>query len=280
MEALLYDTVKDKNLVKDYPRIVNIFDNLQLVGMIIGAGMGSILINLLPVNILFALWSIPFAMSLLLVLLFIKEPKGQMKKLEPNYIKTFKMALLQLKNHKILRKLALYSMMIGSITYFAMWFYQNVLLAAGVEANDMGPYKIILMIVEIIFFTIAMELLAKSKDKKRILMIIILLISAGFLAAFTKSYWGAVLFMVFAAGIGIKFRSLFSPFINAHIKSEQRATVLSGVSMIRQIILVLLNPLVGLMVDWNLEITLGILGLTVLLLGLMFIPKNSELKLK
>jgi len=108
MEALLYDTVKDKNLVKDYPRIVNIFDNLQLVGMIIGAGMGSILINLLPVNILFALWSIPFAMSLLLVLLFIKEPKGQMKKLEPNYIKTFKMALLQLKNHKILRKLALY----------------------------------------------------------------------------------------------------------------------------------------------------------------------------
>ena len=61
------------------------------------------------------------------------------------------------------------------------------------------------------------------------------------------------------------------------IAPEQRATVLSGISMIRQIILVVINPLIGFMVDINLGVTLGVLGMITVVVGLFMTPKDNEL---
>ncbi|HLM43287.1 MAG TPA: hypothetical protein VK458_05440, partial [Myxococcaceae bacterium] len=54
---------------------------------------------------------------------------------------------------------------------------------------------------------------------------------------------------------------LFSAYINHHIPSEQRATVLSFVSMVRTFAIVLINPLIGVLAEWSLSWTMAILGL-------------------
>jgi len=279
-EALLYDTVKEKGFAKEYGRISNIESNLGLIGMIVGSALGGLLIRYVELNELFMMWAIPFAISFILILLFVKEPKYAVKELSPSYLKTFKVAMMQLKNNRKLRKIALYSMVLASITYFVIWLNQNVLLEVGIVTEDLGPYRIVLLVAEIIFSTFIIELLARTKDKRRILIVSVMLTALGFLVTVIPNYWGAMLFIVLAGGIGVKLRTILSVFINPLIEAEQRATVLSGISMIRQIILVVINPLVGFMVDVNLGLTLGVLGLITVVIGLFMTPKNQELVYK
>ena len=53
-----------------------------------------------------------------------------------------------------------------------------------------------------------------------------------------------------------------APYLNRLIPSSERATTMSSISMIRQFFLVILNPIVGYLTDWNLNYTLIIIGLT------------------
>ncbi|HEX8439491.1 hypothetical protein [Archangium sp.] len=60
---------------------------------------------------------------------------------------------------------------------------------------------------------------------------------------------------------------LFSAYINHHIPSEQRATVLSFVSMVRTLGIVVCNPFIGLLAEWSLSWTMAILGTGLIVLA-------------
>lgn len=60
---------------------------------------------------------------------------------------------------------------------------------------------------------------------------------------------------------------LFSAYINHHVPSERRATVLSFVSMVRTLGIVVMNPLIGLLAEWSLSGTMAVLGAGLLALA-------------
>ena len=63
-----------------------------------------------------------------------------------------------------------------------------------------------------------------------------------------------------AAGFGLGRWILLINYINKHIPSGQRAMIISTIVMFRQAGHVILNPIVGYLVEWNLVIVLIILG--------------------
>ena len=102
---------------------------------------------------------------------------------------------------------------------------------------------------------------------------------AFLLVAAVPNIFTIILFVVFAGGFGLTRLELMFAYMNRFIPSEQRATVLSSISMFRRFALVVLNPMVGFMADRSLSLALVIVGLIPLLsLTLIKYPKEETIK--
>jgi len=78
-----------------------------------------------------------------------------------------------------------------------------------------------------------------------------------------------------AGGLGLTRLDLLSAYMNKFIPSEQRATILSSISMLRRFLLVVLNPIVGFIADKSLVLALCLMG--ALSLGVfIFSPLKKE----
>ncbi len=89
------------------------------------------------------------------------------------------------------------------------------------------------------------------------------------MVAIFPSIFTLVLFILFAGGFGITRSELMSSYMNKFIPSEQRATVISSISMFRRFALVILNPIIGFAADRSLGMAFLILGLIPLLIFLL-----------
>jgi len=81
----------------------------------------------------------------------------------------------------------------------------------------------------------------------------------------------AVVMIVLIGGLGLSRPVLFINYFNKHIKSENRATVLSTISMIGSLLVGMLYPLMGLFAEYSLNMLLVAVG--VLIIGLNIFSK-------
>lgn len=278
-EALLYDTALEKGYKAKY-HIINVTEsNLHLAGMLVGSFVSGLLIKAITVNRLVQLNAIPVIIGLILMLLFIKEPKQKLKEeLVPDYKNTFKSALKAVKRNKILKRLIVFIVGISSLTHFSIWFYQVGLRELNVPDAYYVIFRILLLASEIFLSYVIVRLLKKSGKKLLVLFFVLSLVSLGFLVPGINLGLISVLFMVvFSGGIGMKIRSIFSPFLNAQIESKNRATVLSFVSLLVRLLLIVLNLIFGYLVDINFSLTLIILGICILGIAIIWGPQEEDL---
>jgi MFS family permease len=80
--------------------------------------------------------------------------------------------------------------------------------------------------------------------------------------------------IIIGGGFGLSRVPLFQSYMNKYIPSSERATILSTISMFRRFALVIVNPIVGFLVDWSFNYTLIILGVTAVIFS--FISKIEE----
>jgi len=96
-----------------------------------------------------------------------------------------------------------------------------------------------------------------------------------FIVALWPSFWTVGILLLFAGGFGLTRMELMSAYMNKLIPSEQRATVLSSISMLRRIALVILNPIMGFIFDKSLMWAMILAG-TIPLLVFFFSPIENE----
>jgi MFS family permease len=84
------------------------------------------------------------------------------------------------------------------------------------------------------------------------------------------------LLVIFGGGFGLTRLPLMSSYMNKFIPSEQRATVLSSISMFRRFGLMMLNPLIGFTADHSLRLAALVVALLPLTLFL-FSPIEQEM---
>jgi len=114
--------------------------------------------------------------------------------------------------------------------------------------------------------------LKKSFNKG--LITVIILIFVGFMAvSILQNSIGLIVLLILSGGVGLQVNALLSKEINEEISSQQRATVLSFIGMIKRLMLTVFNPIIGYMVDMKgVYFALMILGL-LSLLGIFIKPK-------
>jgi MFS family permease len=249
-EAWMYDISKELKIENKFREISVIKNSLIMLGMFIAAILFIPLSKVLPVQQIFRFKILSTGITLTLLALFIPPTDGKNdKSLRPSYIETAKKGISLLRNSTNLKEATIYLSILGSTSYFVIWLYQEALSVLEVPKEMFGVYNMVLLIAEIFMVRLG-AILIKKCESKRVYIVLTIVVALGFLlAAILKSILGVVFLLVLSGGLGLQVGGLLSKEINEEIDSEQRATVLSLIGMVRRLVLTIFNPFIGCLVD-------------------------------
>jgi MFS family permease len=276
-QAITYDTLKKMGKKEDLSKILARANIYCLVGLMISAPLGSLLALVLPLPMIFTLISVPLILGAL-VAFTLKEPNHDLEKESQNYLKIVKSGLNELRKNKALRALTFDSVTIEVFTFFMIWTYQLYLEDLKVPIIFYGFVAAGLALIQMVFSHYITKWEQKIEDKKRFLLVYSLIPGVAYLliAMITSLPIGLMLILLIV-GFGFSRRFLFVKAINELIETENRATVLSTVSMFSSLIRAGVYPLIGYCVMWDLKIGFIILGALIIGFALLSRIKNKYL---
>jgi MFS family permease len=268
--ALLYDSLKEANRKNESKKVFGRAYSIKMLGIFLSAPLGSMVANRFGLNAPMLLSAIPFLLAGIVVWT-IKEPKRFEKTSEQKrYLEIAKKGIQYFRGHRVLRLLALNAVLVASAAYFVIWFYQPLLTKIGMPIIYFGWFHALLVAAEILISANFIRLEKWFKSSQRFLKFSAVITGLSFfLVAVYPHLITIILFIVLAGGFGLTRLELMSAHMNRFIPSEQRATILSSISMFKRFALVIFNPIVGLIADRSLGLALflvSLLPLTVLLL--------------
>jgi MFS family permease len=278
--AMIYDSLKALGREKEFQGVegkARAFSFYALaIGAIIAGYVYSIDINL-PLFI-----SAGFMLVTIAIALVFKEPpiEGKEEKVELSYYRQIKeSAKFILANEKI--KAIVFFTMIFFIFYrTAFWYYQPYMEAVKIPVKYFGILFFLFNIVAAFASKRSHVILEKTKPRTLSFMAFLMIIS--FVLLGTIKVWGgvlAILFQQIARGI---YRPVTTKYLNKHIPSDKRATILSFQSLAANISAAIAFPLMGLLKDHtNVFTTHLVLAAAMLILMLITIQyMNARIGLK
>jgi len=261
--SLIYDALLETGKEGDAGHIMSRHEQVGTLGVLMGLPVGSFLAgsNILPFpqNL-----TLPFLISSAFffiasgIAITIKEPKrtGYVEDVITEGIG----GLRYIFGHTLLRKLALHFSFISATTFFIFWLYQPLLQSGGVPIQWFG-------VVGFGFNLFSLFLLSNLKKIEQRIGITSLLFYSTLIPGI--AYIGLFLFrnvsfIIFAVFLIVGMRKLrmplFADYMNRHIESRNRATVLSGISMIERVMIAMMYPVIGILSDMSLSFALIFLG--------------------
>lgn len=276
-EALLYDTLKEKGREQESTKVFGQVHSFDLLGIFISAIIGSFIASKFGLNAPMLFSSMSFILAGV-VAFTIKEPviHGNEKESE-RYLNIAKTGFLFFYHHKTLRILALDAILVASAAYFVIWLYQPLLRNLGIPLFFFGFAHALLVGAEMVIANNFVRLEKVFGTVRAFLRFSAIITGVSFfLVAVSPSIITVILFIICAGGFGLTRLELMSAYMNKYIPSEKRATVLSSISMFRRFALIFLNPVVGLITDYSLSLSLLLIGLLPLAVFL-FSPIEQEM---
>jgi len=115
------------------------------------------------------------------------------------------------------------------------------------------------------------------KNIKNYLIFTAIVVSLGFfIVALYTNILTIFLFLILAGGFGLTRLTFIVAYINKLIPTEERATINSFISMFSSLSLVIINPLVGLLIDRTLVLSLFAISILPLIALIFFPIKNKD----
>jgi MFS family permease len=159
-----------------------------------------------------------------------------------------------------LARLGLNYTLISSLTFFMFWFYQSLLIK---NSFPLGLYGLIPAGFNLgaMLLLLATGPIERTLGLRHALFISSLVPGLLYLGVFLVPGLAMALAAIFGVTILKLFRApLLTALMNGYIEDENRATVLSGISMIERAMTMLFYPLAGLLTDISLDWTFLAMG--------------------
>lgn len=158
--------------------------------------------------------------------------------------------------------MALDAVIVAAGGYFVIWLYQPLLQSMNIPLFYFGFGHVLLTGTEILIASNFIRIEKFLKSGRAYFRYTALLTALPFFfVALFPNLATIGLFIALSGGFGMTRIELMSAYMNKHIPSEQRATVLSSISMLRRFTLMLLNPVVGFVASVSLPTALILVGL-------------------
>jgi hypothetical protein len=268
-EALLYDSLVATDSTERSKTAFARLASFQMGGIILGAFGGSLIASTFDsVRLPMMLQTIPLACGALLALTLHEPPRIAADASAVSYRAILRDGVGYFARHRVLRVLTLDMVSVGCVTWLIIWLYQPVLERAGVGLAWFGPVHAVMCIGQIVILNNVMRLESALGSKRRLLLAGAVLPGIAFLVLGMTTRAPVVLLGIWvAASFGLSRTALFSSYMNKHIPSAHRATVLSCISMMRTLAIAVVNPIAGALADWSIPSTLTLLGVAALALA-------------
>lgn len=273
-QALLYDTLKEQGREGESKKILGRADSFHMLGMLLAAPFGSLIAAKFGLNAPQLASSIPFFLAAAIGY-SIREPRIRSDQETPKYIDIVKKGFRTIKENKVVRTLAIDSVLVSAASYFVVWFNQPILKSIGIPIIYFGLAHSFLLLTEI-FVSSNFQFMEKilGSGKKYLKTSALLVVLGFFLVALFPNLWTVLLFIALVGGIGYTRGTYIVSIANKYIDSRERATVLSTIGMFRRFGLIIMNPFIGYMADRSMSLALILIGL--LPLGTLFIKEEID----
>ena len=260
-QALLYDSLV---ALKKEERARFYFSRYQAagtLGLLVAFPIGSWIAGLRDYP---RLLPVPFALTTLSAVLaagmFFTMREPPRTKPKEHFLKMGMLGLRTLFERRELRAYVLNSVTISAVTFFAFWLYQPVAQRGGLVVTYFGFIGAGFNLFSTILLA-NIRILEKAIGVRRLLLLTafvpaVLFIALGFihLLAF------AIPALFILVGCKMMRIPILNELINRHVESENRATVISSISLLERFITFLLYPIVGQLADMSLDYALWLLG--------------------
>ena len=279
-KALLYDTLIELNEEKKARYYLARYEFFGTIGLLISFPIGSLIVSQWHYK---GVLAFPFLLTgiilmiAFLVLLWIEEPKRVRS--DEHFLKMGIIGLKTLYSHKKLRLFTLNYATISAITFFMFWFYQTLLRQIAVNVGYFGLVGSGCNLFAAILLS-RLKTLEKYLGISRLILFTALIPGLLYIGLSLNKNLFFVLIAVFSV-VGLKLlrMPILLDFINQMIKSQNRATLLSTVSILEKAIIFILYPFVGLMADYSIDMAFMFLGILCLIFTLFTrIEEQSLLK--
>lgn len=265
-EALAYDSMKAMGRESRTKPVLASLESYKLAGILLGTTIGAPMAAWFGLAAPMAAYAVPAGMAFLLALTLREPPRASPQAARRSYGAILREGGRYFLGHRALMALALESALTNAVAWGIIWLFQPLLERAGVPLAWYGAVQAAACVGQILFLS-RVELVEELVgSKRRVLTWTAYGSGAAFAGlAAAGSAWAVIPGIVVAFTLGLPRTALFSAYMNKHIPSDKRATVLSFASMVRTLAIVVANPLIGLAADHSLTAALAGMGVAMIL---------------
>jgi len=279
--AIMYDSLLQLNRTKDFikleGRTISMGNFAEALAFIAGGLLAEISLRT-PFYYQIGIAFVGFIVAILLV-----EPT--MQRLEDGKSKPWKniknIIRFSLKENQTLRYYILYSSIIGCGTLIMAWAYQPYIQSLGLKkGTEFGIIGFTINFIVAISSFYAYKIESRIKTKSLLIIILLLICGCYFALSYITSFWGLLILILFYFTRGVA-TPVLRDYMNRHIPSEMRATVMSIRSFIIRIVSAGIFPFFGYVADvYSLQQAILLSGFLILVLGgitlLFLLSKNVK----
>ena len=269
-EALAFDSLKAAGQAQRAGTVLPRMEAFKLGGIQLGTLLGMGIVQWGGLQWPMRAYSIPALLVTLLALTLKEPPTGEPRATRRNYLTILRSGARYFISHPILRLFTLELAVTNALAWAILWLYQPVLTLRGFPIGALGFVHATACVAQIAFLSHVGRIERWCGSRRRLL--ILATVGAGvamILVGVVTSWWILIPAILAAFALSLPRVAIYGAHLNVFIPSEQRATVLSFVSMCRTLAIVVLNPLTGWGADHSLPWTFVILGV-LLCLGPLF----------
>jgi MFS family permease len=264
-QAIIYDTFKKLKRKKDYLKFRSKEAAIFASVCIFTSYFGPFLFS---VNVRYPYYAgaIVTFFSVLIGTTFFEPPMKRLKLSIRNHYIHMKESAIHVLHHSKLLWLILFSVVsMFAIAAFHHLTYQPYIIDLGYTVRQMGLILVVVAIAQALFSLLSPRVEKILTEKWSLLLMILAQVACfGLLGYFVHKYIVFVFVLIFPIWV---FQELvIENYMHWHIKSKQRATVMSISSLFYSLVLIILLPIFALVIDSK-----GIPYLYILLAGLVLV---------
>ncbi len=258
-EAYVYDTLKRLRKVSTSKEVLGRFGAIGIVGILVAAPLGSLMADLVSVRFTMIAF-IPCSVLAAVVAMTLQEPPRDSGP-RTRYRELVKKGFIQIRQSRALQLLTLDRVILAALLMFVIWLYQPLLEQLGVPIIYFGLFHAALAAVQIPVMRSYGTMERWFGGRRRYVVASAAIPGLCLLAmGWVSSIVAVTFFLLVTAALGLTRTALLSNYINKHVESDNRATVLSVVSMAQRVAFAVLYPVVGLVVDYSLRMGFILVG--------------------
>jgi len=263
--ALIYDSLKVMGREKEFQSIEGKARSFALYAQAVGSIIAGFVYEVNK-NLPFLI-SVIFMLVTIIITLKFKEPpiEGKVGKYGINYMQQIKESGKFIISHEKIKAIIIFTMMFFIFYRTAFYYYQPYMEAVKIPVRYFGIIFFVFNITAAFASKRSHWIMDKTKPKTLTYMALLMIISFVLMGA-VKMWFGvfAILFQQVARGI---YRPVTTKYLNKHIPSDKRATVLSFQSLACNMSVAIAFPLMGVLKDHeNIFTTHMVLGIAMIIL--------------